>query len=211
MKRGGLMGVRHGREGRRLRAGRSPFRTPFRSKPRILAVGGGLILAADLVTKWLVQEHFYLGRSVDVVGDLLRLTYIVNPGAAFGINVGEYSRMIFLGLSGLAVVILTGMFRSTPSTKRLRLHAIALVVGGAVGNLVDRIRSPMGVVDFLDVGLGSFRWPVFNVADIGVTMGAVLLALSLLRDDRELSGSRRMEEISTTVPEGDAPAPESPP
>lgn len=161
------------------------LRRPLRTKRGILMAGGGAILVADLVTKWLVQEHFYQGRSVAVLGDLFRLTYILNPGAAFGINVGEYSRVVFMLLSGLAVVVLTGMFWSTPSARRLRLHAIALVVGGAMGNLVDRVRSPMGVVDFLDVGLGSFRWPVFNVADIGVTMGAVLLALSLLREDRE--------------------------
>lgn len=155
------------------------------TKPGILLAGAGAILVVDLVTKWLVQQNFYLGRSVEVLGDLFRLTYILNPGAAFGIHVGEYSRLVFTALSALAVILLTGMFWSTPSRKRLRLHAIALVVGGAMGNLVDRIRSPMGVVDFLDVGLGALRWPVFNVADIGVTTGAVLLALSLWQEERE--------------------------
>ena len=173
------MGVDGGKGGSGLVGGR------LATKRGILVAGGGAILGVDLVTKWLVQENFYPGGSVEVLGDLIRLTYILNPGAAFGIHVGEYSRIVFMTLSALAVVVLTGLFWSTPSTERLRLHAIALVVGGALGNLVDRIRSPMGVVDFLDVGLGSLRWPVFNVADIGVTMGAVLLALSLWQEEAE--------------------------
>lgn len=152
-------------------------------KVEILAAGTGLILVADVVTKWMVQQRFHLGHPVEVVGDLFRFTYVLNPGAAFGIHVGTYSREVFTVLSAVAVAVLAGLFWSTPSSHRLRLHAIALVVGGALGNLLDRIRSPYGVVDFLDVGLGSFRWPVFNVADVGVTVGALLLALSLWEDE----------------------------
>jgi hypothetical protein len=72
----------------------------------------------------------------------------------------------------------------TPVADRLRLTAIALICGGAIGNLIDRVRSESGVVDFIDVGVGNIRWPVFNVADIAVTTGAIILALSLWKEEQ---------------------------
>jgi signal peptidase II len=83
----------------------------------------------------------------------------------------------------LAIIGLFMWYRSTPGTDRSRLLALASVTAGAIGNLIDRIRSHQGVVDFLDFGFGDARWPVFNVADIAVTCGAVLLAISLWRED----------------------------
>jgi signal peptidase II len=100
-------------------------------------------------------------------------------------SVGEYSRYFFLVLTVVVVVGLFLWYRSTPPTDRLRLVAIAVVTGGAIGNLIDRVRSHRGVVDFLDFGIGSVRWPVFNVADIAVTTGAILLAISLWREEQE--------------------------
>ncbi|MFW6078659.1 MAG: signal peptidase II [Gemmatimonadota bacterium] len=142
------------------------------------------VVAVDLTTKLLIQNSFHLYEQVDIVGDYLRLTFIYNPGAAFGIHLGEHSRLIFLALSVVALVALAGMYWVTPAVDRGRLASIALVCGGAIGNLVDRVRSAHGVVDFLDVGVGELRWPVFNVADIAVTTGAIFLALSLWREDQ---------------------------
>lgn len=143
------------------------------------------VVVLDVVTKYLVQQNMRLYDQVDVIGDYLRLTYIYNPGAAFGIHVGAYSRIIFLVLSLIALVALAAMYWSTPLRDKVRLSAIALICAGAVGNLIDRVRSAQGVVDFLDVGIGDLRWPVFNVADIAVTTGAIFLALSLWQEDRE--------------------------
>ncbi len=143
------------------------------------------IVFVDYVTKRLIQENFHLYQQVEIIGDYLRLTFIYNPGAAFGIHLGEYSRMIFLVLSVVALVALGAMYWTTPAHDRVRLTAISLVCAGAVGNLVDRVRSHRGVVDFLDIGIGDLRWPVFNVADIAVTTGAVFLALSLWREERQ--------------------------
>lgn len=154
----------------------------------------GSVLALDLVTKLMIQRSFRLYEQVEVIGEYVRLTYIYNPGAAFGIHVGEYSRLVFLVLSLGALIALAAMYWTTPLQDRVRLFAIALICGGALGNLVDRVRSPRGVVDFLDVGVGAVRWPVFNVADMAVTIGAILLALSLWgeesrpRDDGGLRG-----------------------
>lgn len=151
------------------------------------------VLALDLITKLWIQRSLRLYEQIEVIGDYLRLTYIYNPGAAFGIHVGEYSRIVFLVLSLVALVALIAMYWTTPRSDRLRLYSIALICGGALGNLIDRVRSPRGVVDFLDVGIGAMRWPVFNVADMAVTIGAVLLALSLWSEDsrpREDGGLR---------------------
>jgi signal peptidase II len=118
----------------------------------------------------------------------VKITYIHNRGAAFGIDLGPYSRYIFLILSLIALVALAGMFWVTPARDRVRLTAISLICAGAIGNLLDRIRSHEGVVDFLDVGLRELRWPVFNVADVAVTVGAILLALSLWKEEQPRSG-----------------------
>jgi signal peptidase II len=149
------------------------------------------VVAFDFSTKLLIQNTFHLYESVPVIGDYVRLTYIHNPGAAFGITLGPptYSRFIFLGLSLVALVALAGMYWVTPPSDRVRLSAIALICAGAIGNLVDRIRSQHGVVDFLDVGVGNLRWPVFNVADIAVTTGAIFLALSLWKEEQRADGS----------------------
>jgi signal peptidase II len=146
----------------------------------------GSVLLLDLVTKLLVQRTFHLYQQVNLVGDYVRLTYIHNPGAAFGIQLGPYSRFIFLFLSLLALFALAAMYWVTPAKDRVRLTSIALICGGALGNLLDRVRSSAGVVDFLDVGVGDLRWPVFNVADIAVTTGAIFLALSLWREEQEV-------------------------
>jgi signal peptidase II len=145
----------------------------------------GPVVVLDALTKYLVQANMRLYQQVDLIGEYLRLTYIHNPGAAFGIHVGEYSRIIFLVLSVVALVALAAMYWSTPLKDKVRLTAISLICAGALGNLIDRVRSAQGVVDFIDVGIGDLRWPVFNVADIAVTTGAIFLALSLWQEDRD--------------------------
>lgn len=153
---------------------------------KAMLFGGVLagVLTLDLITKLLIQRSFTLYQQVPIIGDYVRLTYIYNPGAAFGIHLGEYSRFIFLFLSLLALTALAAMYWVTPARDRVRLASIALICGGALGNLLDRVRSADGVVDFLDVGIGNLRWPVFNVADVAVTTGAIFLALSLWREEQ---------------------------
>jgi signal peptidase II len=143
------------------------------------------VVALDVATKALVQRMLQQYDQVAIIGDYFRLTYIHNPGAAFGIELGAYSRPIFLVLSVIALGALGAMYWVTPAWDRVRLAAISLICGGAIGNLIDRVRSERGVVDFLDVGIGDLRWPVFNVADIAVTTGAVFLALSLWKEEQD--------------------------
>jgi signal peptidase II len=119
-----------------------------------------------------------------VFGDVVRLTLVYNRGAAFGLHLGQYSRWIFLGLTIAALVILAQLYRTTSARDISRTLAIALVSGGAIGNLIDRLRGPQGVVDFIDIGIGDMRWPTFNVADMAVSTGAILLAWVLWGEDR---------------------------
>ena len=141
-------------------------------------------MALDAVTKLLaVDSHnpAYLPRPI--IGETLRLTLVYNPGAAFGLHLGPWSRWIFTGLTLAALVLLTQLHRTTRAGDWLRTIALSLVCGGALGNLVDRLKSGRGVVDFIDVGIGVHRWPTFNVADMAVSCGAVLLFIVLWRED----------------------------
>jgi signal peptidase II len=147
------------------------------------------VLLLDIGTKIAVQNNLTHYQQVDLIGEYVRLTYIYNPGAAFGIEIGPYSRQIFLVLSIVALTALFGMYWFTPPSDRVRLSAITLICGGAIGNLIDRLRSAHGVIDFIDIGVGTVRWPVFNVADMAVTIGAIILALSLWKEEQRVEGS----------------------
>ena len=146
----------------------------------------GVIVLLDLLTKQWIVSTLVLYETRPVLGDWFRFTYTHNPGAAFGLNIGEHSRLFFLGLSLVALVVLALMYRSTEGHDVLRLTAVALVCGGAVGNIIDRIRYEAGVVDFIDVGIGTSRFWIFNIADSAVSVGAVLLLVSFyLEENRE--------------------------
>lgn len=150
----------------------------------------GVVLTVDIAAKLIVQRRMQLYEQIDVLGGFFRLTYIYNPGAAFGLHLGPFSRWIFLLLSLVVLAALFGMYAYTPARDRVRLVALGLVCGGAAGNLVDRIKSARGVVDFLDIGIGATRWPVFNVADMALTTGAIILALSLWREERRVASGK---------------------
>lgn len=142
------------------------------------------VIALDLVTKFLAEARLPLTRSVQVLGDFFQLQLVYNPGAAFGIHVGAYSRWFFTALTCCALVVLGLMARRTRPGDRLRFYAIAFIMAGATGNLLDRLRSARGVVDFLLFTVGPLRWPNFNVADTAVSCGAIVLALALWNEGR---------------------------
>jgi signal peptidase II len=143
-----------------------------------------VIIAADLATKVLAVDHLARRLPVHVVGDVVQFRLVYNQCAAFGLCLGAYSRWIFFGLALVALVVLASMVRSTPPGDRVRIVSLALVCAGAVGNVIDRVRSTLGVVDFVDVGIGNSRWPTFNVADSAITVGAIALAASLWLEGR---------------------------
>jgi signal peptidase II len=150
------------------------------------------LLIGDCTTKQLAVAHLtppYLPH--DVFHDILRFTLAYNPGAAFSMSLGSASRWGFTLLALIALATLAAVYRSAANEDVLQAGAIALIAGGALGNLVDRVRSARGVVDFIDIGFGDRRFWTFNVADMGVTCGAVLLAWVLWKRPNERPSAAR--------------------
>jgi signal peptidase II len=140
-----------------------------------------LVVVLDQTTKRLAEDKLEKSgmRSVPlpVVGDYVRFTYVENRGAAFGLLQDQTAFFVFVGI--LVVGVIAASYRYLPRSG-FRLHlALGLQLGGAIGNLIDRIRQGY-VVDFVDFGYHSNWWPVFNVADSAIVVGVALLALNAL-------------------------------
>ncbi|MCD5383843.1 signal peptidase II [candidate division WOR-3 bacterium] len=127
-------------------------------------------LLADQITKVLVSNFMEQGQSIRIFGDYIRFTYILNPHGVFGISFGPF----FPYLVGLACLILLIL------TIKTRSGLLSLILGGALGNFIDRIRIG-AVVDFIDIGVGRLRWPIFNVADSCITVGMIILIVVSFR------------------------------
>jgi signal peptidase II len=159
------------------------------------------IIVLDVITKSLAVANLqpeHLPHSV--IGDVVRFTLAYNPGAAFSMSLGAYSRIVFGALALIALVILWFLYRMSASGDTLRVLALGLAWGGAAGNLIDRIRSARGVVDFIDIGVGDVRFWTFNVADSGVTVGAFVLAWVLWREDRRALATAAAEAAARDKP-----------
>lgn len=146
------------------------------------------LLLADCASKRLVVEHLDPSMSHDVFGSTLRFTLAYNKGTAFGFLPGSVARLAVIALTTAALAVLMRLYRRAAAGDRATALALGLIVGGALGNLADRVRSAAGVVDFIDAGAGPLRFWIFNVADVGVSVGAVLLALLYWR--RESAAAR---------------------
>ena len=144
------------------------------------------VTGVDFVTKALAVEALS-PRHVPhrVIGDVVRFTLAYNPGAAFGMHLGPASRWIFAGLSVVIVVVLLRSTADLTRVSRLAAIGVPIVIGGAIGNLLDRILQRDGVVDFIDIGVGTVRFWTFNAADSAVTIGAICLMLALWRQERD--------------------------
>ncbi len=144
------------------------------------------VLVADQWTKWLVELHLPHHSAHPVVPGFLNLTHIRNNGVAFGLFAGDGGGnpwlLTALGLAALGAVL--AYFWLASSRDRVLLVALALVVGGALGNLIDRVASG-AVTDFVDVYVGVHHWPAFNVADSAISIGIVLMAFDSLRSGRK--------------------------
>lgn len=152
------------------------------SKARLFLPVLATLLLADCTTKDLARTHLVPSVPEEVVGSVVRFTLAYNPGAAMSLSLGPHSRIILSVIAVIAVLALTTLYRRTDPRQTMTLVALAMVMAGALGNLLDRLRSPRGVVDFIDLGVGSVRFFTFNIADIGVFVGALLLAWRLSRD-----------------------------
>lgn len=145
------------------------------------------VVGLDQVTKLWIVQHFALHESREVIPGLFNLTYLTNNGAAFSILAGQpavWRQAFFIGASTVALVLIWLGQRSYGPRSRWYSLSLALIAGGAIGNLIDRIRLGF-VVDFLDVYLGTYHWPAFNVADSAITVGVLIFFLSNLVLDRQ--------------------------
>jgi signal peptidase II len=138
-----------------------------------------IILVADQLTKLAVVREVGLCERIPVLDDFVRITHIKNSGAVFGIMKGAGAYFTFFSVVAAGVLIIVLFF--SRKTTALAKIALGLVLGGAVGNLVDRLRFG-AVVDFMDIGINQrVRWPSFNVADLAITLGVVFLVVKTLR------------------------------
>jgi len=145
----------------------------------LLVVGG--VVALDQLTKAIVQNTVPLYSSVAVIPGFFNITHVHNPGGAFGFLAGASDvvrTIMFLVVSLLAVALILWFFIKTPATHRWLAAGFALILGGAAGNLIDRVRFGK-VIDFLDVYVGDLHWPAFNVADSAITVGIGIFVLHL--------------------------------
>lgn len=179
-----------------------------RPKYVIFALTFPVIMVLDVVTKrWALRELATFDHGHELLGGLVPLTLAFNKGAAFGIRIGEDSRWFFIPVTILALVLLGVLYRQAADRDFLRIGSISLVVSGAVGNLYDRVRWDTGVVDFLGpVDLGFWDFPIFNVADMAISCGAVLLAISFWIEEQE---ERAAERAAATASSGASNPPSS--
>ncbi len=148
-----------------------------------LFVTAGLVIFLDQLSKIWVVAKIPLFGVVEVIPGFFNLVHVRNTGAAFSILAGTPSvwRQLFFIVVTLGVVFLILMaYRKVAARDLWSKSAYALIIGGALGNLIDRIRLG-AVVDFLDVYWKNYHWPAFNVADAAITTGAVMLIISLFR------------------------------
>lgn len=145
------------------------------------------VICFDQATKFWIMQNFVLHESRVVLPDLFNLTYLTNNGAAFSILAGQpalWRQIFFIGAACAALVFIGIAQRSFGRRSHMYSVSLALIAGGAIGNLIDRIRLGF-VVDFLDLYIGRYHWPAFNIADSAITVGVTLFIIHNLLFDRQ--------------------------
>lgn len=153
------------------------------SKYSLALIISGAIIILDQITKFLVNINMGLHQSIEIIPNFFHLTYIRNTGAAFGLLAGDRSvgRFIFFALFSLiAIGCLLYLLKSLRPGRKMAILSLSLILGGAIGNLLDRLRQGE-VIDFLDLHWYDWHWPAFNVADSSITIGVILLFYQILR------------------------------
>ncbi len=144
-------------------------------------IAGGIVIA-DQVTKLLILREVSLHASIPVIPGFFHITHVQNPGGAFGFlaNQSDLVRgVLFLAVSTVAVGMVLWFYHKTPPTHRWLATGFALIIGGAVGNLIDRVRFGK-VIDFLDFFFRGWHWPAFNVADSAITVGITIFIIHVI-------------------------------
>lgn len=160
----------------------------MKSKYIILICLAGLVITLDQISKLYVAHHFELHESITVIPHFFNLTYVRNTGAAFGLlsKAPESFRIpFFIIIPLVALTIIVLIFKKTQETQLLMITALSLILGGAVGNFIDRLRFNY-VIDFLDFHwFNKYHWPAFNVADSTIVVGVMLLIFYTFTHDNK--------------------------
>jgi len=152
----------------------------------MLAIAAAVIAADRLSKRW-INAHLGLGQVIPVIPHVFRITHVLNTGAAFSMfeNMNEHTvRSLLIAFSVLAVIVVLVLLWKLGKTFTMTSVALALILGGALGNLYDRVMYSH-VVDFLEVHIVHYHWPDFNVADSAIVVGACLLLLEMLRPQKD--------------------------
>jgi signal peptidase II len=158
--------------------------SPVKHKLLVAVVLIGGILGADILSKRWALVTLSHGLTVD--SGMVPMTLAYNQGIAFGLPIPSAGRWLLVAASVFVVIMLAGLFHQAKPGDWIRITSISLVTAGALGNLIDRVRWDLGVVDFIGpFDLGMFHWPIFNVADMAITTGALMLGISLWREEAE--------------------------
>lgn len=151
-------------------------------KYRLLLAVAMLAVILDQVGKYLIIAHVDMYETITVIPGFFNIVHVRNPGAAFGLFANQapmIRNIVLISASVVAMVVILYLFHQTPATYPLLSAGFAMILGGAAGNLIDRIRWGR-VVDFLDLHLGSFHWPAFNIADSSISVGIVIFAYYII-------------------------------
>jgi signal peptidase II len=147
----------------------------------IIFILASIIIVIDQISKYYIIKNFELGDSVNILNEFIKLTYIKNPGGAFSIfsNFSYSFRMIFFIVISILVVILIILYYNKIKKLTMKI-ATGLLLGGTLGNLIDRIKFGE-VIDFIDIGISKYRWPTFNLADVSICTGVIIIIFYFLK------------------------------
>lgn len=154
----------------------------FKTRYMKLACVSAIVIIADQLTKWIIAKKIVFYGVVEVIPGFFNLVHIHNTGGAFGIFAGRHTTLqslLFILVAVVAICLVLYLYKNTPSQYPTLSFGFELIFGGAVGNLIDRIRFGR-VTDFMDVYIGDLHWPAFNVADSAITVGMIIFAFYVL-------------------------------
>ena len=159
----------------------------MKKKYFILSATVAAAVLLDLITKAYIDSSMSLHESVVVIRGFLNITYVRNPGAAFSFLASAspgFRSVFFLTVTILAIVLVLYYIAKSKTDEPLMIFALSLILSGALGNFIDRVRLGE-VIDFIDVHLGAYHWPAFNVADSAITVGAFIMLFALFKRPKE--------------------------
>jgi signal peptidase II len=157
----------------------------------IFILGAIAVIVLDQITKAVIAERLFVYGTHKVIDGFFNLVYVMNPGAAFGFLAGApeiFRYLFFMGITLLAMLLIIYYILKSKEERLPVIISLTLIFGGAVGNLIDRIRFG-AVVDFLDFYIGTWHWPAFNVADSAISIGAFLMVWEMLVNRKKTSSS----------------------